>query len=118
MPDTSNPPLQAFGFSITVTPAGRRIWPPRFKRFVLEKMDAGELTLNQITQTCGVSRSYVYQWRMQAQGKPVTATEWRAKAQFAESIAQCRHWAEFDSTSAHELGFLCARQTRVSPNLI
>ncbi|RWR05443.1 hypothetical protein [Paenirhodobacter populi] len=84
MPDTSSPPLQAFGFSITVAPAGRRVWPPRFKRFVLEKMDAGELTLNQITQTCGVSRSYVCQWRMQAQGKPVTATEWRAKARFAE----------------------------------
>jgi len=49
-------------------------------------MDAGELTLEQITQTCGVSRSYVYQWRMQAQGKPVTAAEWRAKAQFAEVV--------------------------------
>lgn len=74
MPDTNNPPLQACGFSVPVTPAGRRVRPPRFKRFVLEKMDVGELTLNQITQTCG----------MQAQGKPVTATEWRAKAQFAE----------------------------------
>ncbi|KFI29423.1 hypothetical protein CDV50_18885 [Haematobacter massiliensis] len=82
----SNAPLEAFGFSIPVTPAGRRVWPPRFKRYVLEKMDAGELTLEQITQTCGVSRSYVYQWRMQAQGKPVTAAEWRAKAQFAEVV--------------------------------
>lgn len=86
MPDINIPPLQAFGFSIPVTPAGRRVWPPRFKRYVLEKMDAGELTLDQVIETCGVSRSYVYQWRMQAQGKPVTAAEWRAKAQFAEIV--------------------------------
>lgn len=91
MPDISIPPLQAFGFSIPVTPAGRRVWPPRFKRFVLEKMDSGELTLDQIMETCGVSRSYVYQWRMQAQGKPVTAAEWRAKAQFAEIVVPEDH---------------------------
>lgn len=84
MPDKTNPPLQAFGFTIPVTPAGRRVWPPKFKRFVLEKMDAKELTLDQIIETCGVSKSYIYQWRMQAQGRPVTAAEWRAKAQFAE----------------------------------
>ena len=88
MPDINIPPLQAFGFSIPVTPAGRRVWPPSFKRFVLEKMDTGELTLDEITSACGVSRSYIYQWRMQAQGKPVTAAEWRAKAQFAEIVVE------------------------------
>ena len=88
MPAKSNPPIQAFGFTIPVTPAGRRIWPASFKRFVLEKMDTGELLLDQITKTCGVSKSYVYQWRMQAQGKPVTAAEWRAKARFTEIVIQ------------------------------
>ncbi|MBK4216158.1 hypothetical protein JJJ17_09500 [Paracoccus caeni] len=88
MSEKNNPPLQAFGFSIPVTPAGRRVWPPKFKRFVLDKMSSGELTLDEIVETCGVSKSYVYQWRMQAQGKPVTAAEWRAKAQFAEIVVQ------------------------------
>lgn len=88
MSEKNNPPLQAFGFSIPVTPAGRRVWSPKFKRFILEKMSSGELTLDQIVETCGVSKSYVYQWRMQAQGKPVTAAEWRAKAQFAEIVVQ------------------------------
>lgn len=88
MAEKNNPPLQAFGFSIPVTPAGRRVWSPKFKRFILDKMSSGELTLDQIVETCGVSKSYVYQWRMQAQGKPVTAAEWRAKAQFAEIVVQ------------------------------
>jgi len=88
MAEKNKPPLQAFGFSIPIIPAGRRVWSPKFKRFILGKMSSGELTLDQIVDTCGISKFYVYQWRMQAQGEPVTAAEWRAKAQFAEIVVQ------------------------------
>lgn len=87
MPDRTAT-LQAFGFSIPVNRAGRRLWPSRFKQFVLERMDAGEISLQQVINTCQVSRSYLYQWRMQAKGKPVTAADWRAKARFCEVVVQ------------------------------
>lgn len=87
MSDTKSP-LQAFGFSIPVTPAGRRVWPPRFKRFVVQKLEAGELTVRQVMEECQVSKSFVYQWRMQAKGKPVTAADWRAKANFTEVLVE------------------------------
>ncbi|RMC30126.1 hypothetical protein C9E81_22075 [Paracoccus alkanivorans] len=89
MPDTKLP-LQAFGFSIPVTPAGRRVWPPRFKRFVVQKMEAGELTVRQVMEECQVSKSFVYQWRMQAKGKPVTAADWRPRQISPRSLSRMR----------------------------
>lgn len=80
--------LKVYGFTISVSPAGRRIWPPRFKRYVTEKMDAGELSVQEVIRTCHVSKSLVYQWRMQARGKPVTASDWRAQAAFAQIISE------------------------------
>ncbi len=51
-------------------------------------MDTGELTVNQVVKKCRVSKSLVYQWRMQAKGKPVTAADWRAKAVFAPVVVE------------------------------
>lgn len=79
--------LEVFGFKVPVLPGGRRIWPPRFKQFVTEKMDSGDLIVQQVSKTCRVSKSLVYQWRMQAKAKPVTASDWRAEA-FAQVIVE------------------------------
>lgn len=83
----TNPPLQAFGFAVPVSSAGRRVWPPDLKKLITEKMDAGELTIHEVVRECRVSKSLVYQWRMQARGKPVTVAEWRAKA-FAQVLVE------------------------------
>lgn len=79
--------LEVFGFTIPVVSGGRRMWPPRFKQFITEKMDSGDLTVQQVSKTCRVSKSLVYQWRMQARGKPVTASDWRAEA-FAQVVVE------------------------------
>lgn len=50
-------------------------------------MDSGDLTVQQVSKTCRVSKSLVYQWRMQARGKPVTASDWRAEA-FAQVVVE------------------------------
>ncbi|MEM1378890.1 MAG: hypothetical protein AAGG69_16025, partial [Pseudomonadota bacterium] len=79
--------FEVFGFKVPVLSGGRRIWPPRFKQFITEKMDSGDLSVQQVSKSCRVSKSLVYQWRMQAKGKPVTASDWRAEA-FAQVVVE------------------------------
>ncbi len=49
--------IQAFGFSTPVSKGGRKTWPDGFRARILEKLDAGELTIQQVTKECGVSKS-------------------------------------------------------------
>ncbi len=58
-----NPPFQPFGFTIPISSTGRRIWPSGFKKFVIEKLDAGELTVQQVEQEGQVARSLIYKWQ-------------------------------------------------------
>ncbi|MBK4217965.1 hypothetical protein JJJ17_18715 [Paracoccus caeni] len=58
-----NPPFQPFGFTIPISSTGRRIWPPGFKKFIIEKLDAGELTVQQIEQEGQIARSLIYKWQ-------------------------------------------------------
>lgn len=94
--------VDIFGFTIPVLAGGKRLWSPRFKRFITEKMDTGELTVNQVVKKCKVSKSLVYQWRMQAKGKPVTASDWRAKAVFAPVVVEERPQASTEMAIVKE----------------
>lgn len=51
------PRFQPFGFTIPISSTGRRIWPSGFKKFIIEKLDAGELTVQQVEQEGQVARS-------------------------------------------------------------
>lgn len=62
---------KAFGFEIPVTFDGRRIWPPRLKTFILEKLQNGQLTVTDICRECDISPVQVARWREQA--KPTSA---------------------------------------------
>ncbi|WP_323716360.1 transposase [Paracoccus aminovorans] len=62
--------MEIFGFSVPVLPGGRRIWSPRFKRLITERMDAGDLTSSRLPRNV-MFPNLIYQWRMQARGKPV-----------------------------------------------
>lgn len=66
-----NPPFQPFGFTIPISSTGRRIWPYGFKRFVIEKLDAGELTVQQVEQECQVARSLIYKWQAKSGAEEV-----------------------------------------------
>lgn len=56
-------PFEAYGFTIEVHAGGRRVWPPSFKRFVKEQLDAGALSVDDVMTKCNVSQSLVYKWR-------------------------------------------------------
>lgn len=58
-----NPPFLPFGFTIPISATGRRIWPPGFKNFIIEKLDADELTVQQVEQEGQLARSLIYKWR-------------------------------------------------------
>lgn len=58
-----NPPFQPFGFTIPISSTGRRIWPSGFKKFIVEKLDAGELTVLQVEREGQVARSLIYKWQ-------------------------------------------------------
>ncbi len=51
------------GFKIPVTPDGRRIWSPKFKKFVIEKILKGEIKTKDIAERCKVHPSVIQQWR-------------------------------------------------------
>ncbi len=55
--------LNHYGFSIEDHTGGRRVWPPSFKRFIRTKIESGELTTEDVTKECRVSKSLVYKWR-------------------------------------------------------
>lgn len=46
--------LEIFGFEVPVTFDGRRIWPPRLKSYVLERLEAGDLSAAEICKTCDI----------------------------------------------------------------
>lgn len=58
-----NPPFQPFGFTIPISSTGCRIWPSDFKKFTIEKLDAGELTVQQVEQEAQLARSLIYKWQ-------------------------------------------------------
>lgn len=59
-----NPPFQPFGFTIPISSTGRRIWTSGFKKFIIEKLDAGELTVQQVEQEGQLARSLIYKWQV------------------------------------------------------
>lgn len=61
--DRRQSPFQPFGFTIPISSAGRRIWPTGFKNFIIEKLDIGELTVQQAEQEGQLARSLIYKWR-------------------------------------------------------
>ncbi|MFV0293119.1 MAG: hypothetical protein ACK5II_07860 [Paracoccus sp. (in: a-proteobacteria)] len=61
-----NSPFQPFGFTIPISSTGRRIWPSDFKKFIIEKLDAGELTVQQIEQEGQLARSLIYKWQVKS----------------------------------------------------
>lgn len=67
--------FEAFGFTIEVHAGGRRVWPPSFKRYITNKMDSGELTVDQIMKTCKASRSLVYKWRADVKDSKIRSVQ-------------------------------------------
>ncbi|MFV0292984.1 MAG: hypothetical protein ACK5II_07125 [Paracoccus sp. (in: a-proteobacteria)] len=63
MIDNSNPPCQAFDFTIPVTQTGRSRWPPGFKKYVIEKLETDELTVSQIAEESRIKKSLIYKWQ-------------------------------------------------------
>lgn len=61
--DEDNPPFQPFGFTIPINSTGRRIWPSSFKKFIIEKLYTGELTVQQVEQEGQLARSLIYKWQ-------------------------------------------------------
>ena len=75
-----------YGFSIEVHAGGRRVWPPSFKRFIRTKIESGELTTEDVTKECRVSKSLVYKWRSDVAQHRATFGTRPEKPTFAEII--------------------------------
>lgn len=73
-----------YGFSIEVHAGGRRVWPPSFKRYIRAKIESGELTTEDVTKECRVSKSLVYKWRSDVAQHRATFGVHPAKPTFAE----------------------------------
>ena len=39
------------------------MWPSGFKRFIIDKLDAGELTVQLVEQECQIARSLIHKWQ-------------------------------------------------------
>ncbi len=78
--------FQAYGFTIEVHAGGRRVWPPSFKRFVKQKLDHGEFTVEQVMADCNVSKSLVYKWRAEVRRACRGRTEIRKEHVFSEIV--------------------------------
>ena len=55
--------FHAFGYSIPLSKDGRRMWPTRFKHEMLRRLEAKELSAAEISATCKMDPSTVYQWK-------------------------------------------------------
>lgn len=78
--------LEVYGFTIEVHAGGRRVWPPSFKRFIKNKLDAGELTIAAVMKTCNVSQSLIYKWRADVKASCTTKTTVSEHRLFSEVI--------------------------------
>lgn len=81
MIDNSNPSRQVFGFTIPVTQAGRNQWPPGFKKYVIKKLEAGELTVSQVAEESRIKRSLIYKWQAKSRSAKRTVRPTKAFAQ-------------------------------------
>ncbi len=59
--------FEIFDFKIPVTSDGRRIWSPKFKKHVTQKLASGEMTTAQIARQCDVKKTVVYQWKQEVE---------------------------------------------------
>ena len=50
--------FEVYGFKIEVHAGGRRVLTPSFKRFINDKMDSGELSVDEVIKMCNVSQSH------------------------------------------------------------
>ena len=55
--------LEAYGFTIPLMNGGHRIWPPKFKRFIVEGIAKRELVPKEVAETCRLAPSVINQWR-------------------------------------------------------
>lgn len=78
--------FHAFGYSIPVGKDGRRMWPTKFKQDMLQKLKAKELSAAEISTTCKMDQSTVYQWKREFRNKKSKnlATPLKQPATFAE----------------------------------
>ena len=52
--------FEVYGFKIEVHAGSPRVWPPRFKRFINEKLNSGEFNVAQVVKKCNVSQPMIY----------------------------------------------------------
>ncbi|WP_187428197.1 hypothetical protein ROLI_003360 [Roseobacter fucihabitans] len=58
--------FHAFGYSIPVGKDGRRLWPTKFKREMVQRMRSGKLTIGEVQRTCRVCDTTAYKWKKKA----------------------------------------------------
>jgi len=80
--------FEVYGFTIKVHTGGRRVWPPSFKRFIKNKMEAGEPTVADVMETCSVSQSLFYKWRADVKASRKMAKAVSEEQMFSEIVIE------------------------------
>lgn len=80
--------FEVYGFKIEVHAGGRRVWPPSFKHFVNDKLDSGELSVDEVMKTCNVSQSLVYKWRGDVRQAELKKKVRQEKRVFSEIVVE------------------------------
>ncbi len=55
--------FEIHGFKIPITAEGKRVWSPKFKKFIIEKIAKGEFKTKDIAKQCNFNPTLIQQWR-------------------------------------------------------
>lgn len=80
--------FEVYGFTIEVHAGGRRVWPPSFKRFIKDKLDSGELTVDDVMKKCNASQSLVYKWRADVKASKIRAGSVHNEQLFSQVVIE------------------------------
>lgn len=92
--------FEVYGFTFEVHAGGRRVWPPSFKRFIKTQLDAGDLTIDNVTKTCNVSQSLVYKWRADIKAAGANTDHVPTEPLFSQIVVSEEKTIEKDSAVA------------------
>lgn len=94
--ETQDRSFKVYGFKIEMHAGGRRVWPPSFKRFVRDKLDSGDLTIDQVIDDCNVSQSLVYKWRSDVKKSAAVTRVSKKEAVFSEVVVEEQKGSVFE----------------------
>ena len=64
--------------------AGRRVWPPNFKRFIKAGLENGEMSVRGVLKASNVSQALIYKWRSDVRCTGSYKSEVRDERVFSE----------------------------------